>query len=106
MYIGVQRRCDAHYRAGRRLGCGGLSRSLRSGGEPLTLAAPWRGSDNSAVLLACRWGGADPCSAAGEESHELDGLCAPTSGDLDGKHDEVAPPGAQELRVLLRAVWL
>jgi len=83
---GVQRRCDAHHRAGRRLGCGGPSRrcsartSLSSGGEPSTLAAPWRGNDNSeaakdlaaakarnpdhrctlaAVLLARRWGGAD-----------------------------------------------
>ena len=82
----MQCRCDAHYRAGRRLGCGGLSSrrsastSLRSGGEPSTLAAPWRGSDNSeaakdlaaakarnpdhrcthaAVLLARIWGGAD-----------------------------------------------
>ena len=82
----MQRTCDAHSRAGRRLGCGGLSSrcsastSLRSGGEPSTLAAPWRGSDNSgaakdlaaakarnpdhrcthaAVLLARRWGGAD-----------------------------------------------
>ena len=44
-----------------------------------------------------RVGRCGPCLAVAAEAHELDGLSAPTSSDLDGKHDEAAPWGAQEL---------
>ena len=45
----------------------------------------------AAVLLARRWR-RGPCSAAGQETDELDGLCVPASCDLDGEHAEMPCP--------------
>ena len=54
----------------------------------------------AAPMLRCCWhavGRCRPCSAGGAESDELDGFHAPASSDLDGKHDEAAPRGTQQL---------
>ena len=94
--------------------------------RPSTLAVQWRGSGNSVAakdlaaaearnpavptlrwLLARRWGGADRARQR-EASDELNGLCAPTSSNLQGKHEEAAPRNAAPtvLRWLRRPVVL